>query len=299
VALPRLATEIKGKRMSELQQHVREVEAARAKLTADLAVLRSPTTFDSFTADLKQEAVETKDALLDKAKTTAQSAVGNFVEDLKAKVAANPAAALAIGAGLAWRLIKNPPIATALVGVGLVSLFRTSASRPANGVQPDYLAQGKQRLKEQGSELVAKIGDVAQETKNTVADQATALVGRASDKFSDLSESTRETVKTWSDTARAAGDQAMGTIGSQAETLTDVARRSFHDARDQISDQSAELYANAERQVTDWAQSSKQALRDDDTRDKLLLGAAGLAVAAALGIACQKRISEHLDQTRR
>jgi hypothetical protein len=285
--------------MSELQQHVREVEAARAKLTADLAVLRSPTTFNSFTADLKQEAVETKNALLDKAKTTAQSTVNNFVEDLKAKAAANPAAALAIGAGLAWRLIKDPPIATALVGVGLFSLFRTSAPRPADGVQPDYLARGKQRLKEQGSELAGKIGDMAEDMKDTVAEQASTVVGRASDKFSNLSETTRETVKTWSDTSRAAGDQAMGTIGSQAETLTDVARRSFHDARDQLSDRSAELYSNAERQVADWTESSKEALRDGDTRDKLLLGAAGIAVAAALGIACQKRISEHLDEPRR
>jgi hypothetical protein len=285
--------------MSELQHDVREVEAARAKLTADLAVLRSPATFDNFTADLKQEAVETKDALLDKAKATAQSTVNNFVEDLKAKAAANPAAALAIGAGLAWRLIKDPPIATALVGVGLFSLFRTSASRPANGVQPDYLAQGKQRLKEQSSELAGKIGDMAEDMKDTVAEQASALVGRASDKLSDLSESTSETVKTWSDTARAAGDQAIGKIGSQAETLTDVARRSFHDAHDRISGRSAELYEKAERKVSDWAQSSREVVRDDDTRDKLLLGAAGLAVAAALGIACQKRISEHLDQTRR
>ena len=285
--------------MSELQQHVREVEAARAKLTADLAVLRSPTTFDSFTADLKQEAVETKDALLDKAKTTAQSTVNNFVEDLKAKAAANPAAALAIGAGLAWRLIKDPPIATALVGVGLFSLFRTSASRPPDGVQPDYLAQGKRRLKEQGGEFASKIGEMAEDMKEAVAEQASGVIGRTSDKLSDLSESTKETVKTWGETARAAGEQARSNIGSQAESLADVARRSFHDARDQISGRSAELYENAERQVSDWAQSSREVVRDGDTRDKLLLGAAGLAVAAALGIACQKRISEHLDQTRR
>jgi hypothetical protein len=33
-------------------------------------------------------------------------------------------------------------------------------------------------------------------------------------------------------------------------------------------------------------------LRDEDTRNTLLLGVAGVAIAAALGIACQKKISE-------
>ena len=35
-----------------------------------------------------------------------------------------------------------------------------------------------------------------------------------------------------------------------------------------------------------------------DARDKFLLGAAGVAVAAALGIACQRRLSEPADADR-
>jgi hypothetical protein len=52
---------------------------------------------------LKQEAFETKDAPWD---------------DVKARAAANPAAVIAIGAGLAWRLLQRSPIASALIGVG-------------------------------------------------------------------------------------------------------------------------------------------------------------------------------------
>jgi hypothetical protein len=63
---------------------------------------------------LKQEAFETKDALWD---------------DVKARAAANPAALIAIGAGLAWRLMQRPPIASALIGVGLYSLWKTEAKR--------------------------------------------------------------------------------------------------------------------------------------------------------------------------
>lgn len=78
-----------------LLKYERDVEQSRARLTQDLAVLCSPETFASFTDDLKQEAFETKDALW---------------EDVKARAAANPAAVIAIGAGLAWRLLQRPPM---------------------------------------------------------------------------------------------------------------------------------------------------------------------------------------------
>ena len=48
---------------------------ARAKLTDSLATLRSPDTISAFADDLKKEALETKDALVDQAKTAAQSKV--------------------------------------------------------------------------------------------------------------------------------------------------------------------------------------------------------------------------------
>ena len=115
-----------GETLPELE---RDVEAARAKLARDLSTLRSPATSSEFIAAVKEEALDAKNMLIDKAKSGLQSTVRGFVEDLKARAAANPAAALAIGAGIAWRLFQKPPIATALVGAGLVSLFRTSPAR--------------------------------------------------------------------------------------------------------------------------------------------------------------------------
>ena len=64
-----------------------EVEEARAKLATDLALLRSPQTYREFTASLKSEA---------------QSVAQRVLDDVKARAAANPTAALAIGAGIAW-----------------------------------------------------------------------------------------------------------------------------------------------------------------------------------------------------
>jgi hypothetical protein len=102
-----------------LHQLERDVEAARAKLAGQLSSLRSPAAYSEFSSELKYEALEMKDALVDKAKSSVQSTIDTFVEDLKARAAANPVAALAIGAGIAWRLIQRPPIATALIGAGL------------------------------------------------------------------------------------------------------------------------------------------------------------------------------------
>jgi hypothetical protein len=44
--------------------------------------------------------------------------------------------------------------------------------------------------------------------------------------------------------------------------------------------------------MQDLAGTAAEKLRDDDTRNNLLLGIAGVAIATALGIACQKRIAE-------
>jgi hypothetical protein len=65
--------------------------------------------------------------VLEKAKERASDAVQRAVAKLKGRAAANPAAALAIGAGLAWRLAHRPPIASLLVGVGC--LWRTTPAR--------------------------------------------------------------------------------------------------------------------------------------------------------------------------
>lgn len=202
--------------------------------------------------------------------------LNGLLEDFKAKAAANPAAALAIGAGVAWRLIHNPPIASALVGVGLFSLWRTNARRSPSGVQPDYLKQGKQRLKEQGGELLSKATEVAGNMQEIVSTKAADLTDAAKDKAAEWASNVGE---------------AVGEVGSRVqadlERVTGAVRRAKHDLRDQLHSAST----NAYRKADDLVLASKNALDDEETRNKLLLGVAGVAVAAALGIACQKRIS--------
>lgn len=259
---------------SNLRQLEQEVEAARAKLNSDLSTLRSPRTYSDFTSDLKNDALDVKDALLDQAKSSVHSTMNNFIEDLKAKAAANPAAALAIGAGIAWRLMQRPPIATVLIGAGLYSLFRTTPTQPTSRTTEDYLTLAKDRLGEQASDFAESVKDHAMalgqsaagkttELAGSIRDQALAVGEAVSDKAAELTGAATNQAQHWSDEVRQAAAK--------------VADRTSHDA---ISDE--------------WSRPT-HSNGNEEARDKMLLGAAGFAVVAALGVALQRRMSEPAD----
>jgi len=304
-----------------LHQLEREVEAARAKLAGDLATLRSPTTYSEFTSDLKHDALDVKDALVDSAKWSVQSTIEGLVDDLKARAAANPAAALAIGAGIAWRLIQRPPIATALVGAGLYSLFHTTPIQPRARTTEGYLSLAKDRLGQQASdladsvkeravavgeaatektaelaasvkdramafgeaatektaELAASVKDRAMAMGEAVAEKATGLAGAATDEAQHWSDEMRSSVR------RVAGD-ATRAAGNATATLEEMRQSSM---------KAAERAASRATAISDeWTQPLQEAIGNQESRDKILLGAAGVAVIAALGIAFQRRSSE-------
>jgi len=218
----------------------REVEEARAKLARDLAFLSSPQSYRTFGADVKSEA---------------QSVVQRVLDDVKARAAANPSAALAIGAGLAWKLLRDPPIATALIGAGVVSLWRT---RTAHIDGEDYLSTAQHRFGEQLGETV-----------QTVRTYAAEAVTSAQEKASEYAQAGRQRIQ---DLAASATEEAIER-GEQARW----AARHF-------SEQAADTAHAATSQL-------RRAVGDAGVRDQLLLGVAGLAVAAALGLAYQQRSS--------
>jgi ElaB/YqjD/DUF883 family membrane-anchored ribosome-binding protein len=267
-----------------LNQCEREVEQARLKLAQDLAILRSPTTFTAFTDTLKHEALDRKDAVVAQAKDAVQTRLTDFVEDLKAKAAANPAAALTIGAGIAWHFIRNPPIATALIGAGLFSLWRTSAAH-RNGLDNDYyLQRGKERLREQVAELGSSAMDVASDVGKTVSAKTDEVIDAAKDRIQGWSRDA-------ADSAAAAGTAAK----AQAESAAATARRRVQDLADQAGQAGRRATAVTSDMVRDTLSSGEDMAARLGTRDNVMLGVAGLAVAAALGMAYQKRIAEEVD----
>ena len=217
-----------------------EVENARAKLAKDLSVLRSPQMYREFSTGLKSEA---------------QSVVQRVVADLKSRAATNPTAVLAISAGIGWRLLKHPPIATALIGAGVLSLWRTTQVTIDEG---DYRSTA-QRFRQQVGEAVDTVKDYAAETAEAAQEKATTYA-----------QSARETVQ---ELAVSAAENAGYVVERSREAATEIPGKAMDAAQRAIS-------------------QIGRAVNDEGFRDQMLLGAAGLAVAAALGIAYQRRTGD-------
>lgn len=222
-----------------LRELERDVGAARERLLSHLSVLSSPAAYLEFKQNLKDEARFTLRGIL---------------EDVKGRAAANPAATLAVGAGIAWRLLRHPPIATALIGAGLYSLWRTTPV-PSQGDDVDYLSTAKTRLGEQVSDLATSVGQQTTQMAKTVTDNA-----------GELAESAKEKMQEWA-------SQASEEISDGAGYVAKRTASALHEAK--------MIPSNA-------GYMAKKIISNSESRDTLLLGAAGLAVAAAVGIAYQR-----------
>jgi hypothetical protein len=230
----------------------RDVEQARARFAGDLARLRSPDTLSSFKDDVWARAVETKDELVEKAKDAAAEGVQRLVTDVKERVSSNPAAALAIAAGLAWRLAHRPPIASLLVGVGLLSLWRATPSDDNDGIVP--------RAVELAGQVKEKVQEWSAEAGETLAHLA-------------------DKVSTTADQAYASAREVAGMVKETATVAADRAASAGQEAAMQVRDQGKAAGDKTSAALRDFAPS-------EEARDTLLLGA---TATAALGIAYQRR----------
>jgi hypothetical protein len=246
------------------------VEVARAKLADNLSTLKSPAAYAEFTDELKLKVRQGKDAAVRRVKIGLEEKADFYLENLKARAAANPAAVLAIAAGLAWQLFRKPPIATALVGAGVVSLLRGSPSEPRGHRETaDYLSEAKIRLKEQASTLA-----------ESAKDEAFAVGHAVAEKASELATAGKEQLFEW-------GERASSTLQGVSSDRREL------DAG--LSFEHRATYPHpSPRQVVPYFHG---ALSEDETKDSLLLGAAGLAVAGALAIALGRATSEGENYT--
>lgn len=246
----------------ELNALERDVEQARARFADDLARLRSPANLARLKDDLWADVRETKDEVVDKVKDAAQDSMQRLVAELKARATANPLATIAIGAGLAWRLVHRPPIATVLVGLGLIGLARTTPSQ--RGSQP-YMG------------LIDE-DPVPRRRGGDFASQAEALADAAKEKVQD-----------WSAQASDAIRQTAGEIAQRAASVTESASDALEGARHAVRETAAEVADTTGAVAARVGQTVRDAVPDRDDRDTYLLAAAAVAVAAAVGIAYQRR----------
>src|SRR5258708_29859879 len=194
----------------ELDRLEGDVREARRRLKSDLEVLRAPETFSSFKEDVIGEARQSREDIVANVKEAATNRAERLVADIKARAAANPVAVGAIAAGVAWRILRKPPITTMLVSYGLISLLRTKPGQPAPGAETVYRAadmaiEAKEQVEQWGSEA----GDVIARATDVVVPAVT------------------ETVQRWSadvgDTFSQATTSAQSLMASGSQSLQDIA----------------------------------------------------------------------------
>ena len=236
---------------AELDVLERDVEDARGRLRLDLARLRAPGAMDRM-----------KDDVTGRVTGAAQDTAHRVLDEIKARAAANPVAALAIGAGLAWRFIHRPPIATLLVGAGLVALMKTDPHERHMGADfveraGEFAGTVKETVSEKIDELShSEFAARAGELSGTVAAKASELGGTVREKAGELSGTVKETVGQWSARTGEFASEAGREVSSAANSLAKDSRR------------------------------VAAAVHED--RDTYLLGAAAIALAAAVGISYQR-----------
>jgi hypothetical protein len=213
-------------------------------------------------------------------KSSAAQAASEVLDNVKARIAANPVAALAVGAGIAWRLYRHPPIASLLVGTGIAALLRTDPQQPALGAQG--LRRARRTIRATTSDLqesaaARHLRDGASRVGATLEGVVPA-VQQAGQKAGDLASTSAHTVAEVASTA--------------AQSATDLASAAADSARNLASTAAGstrELVNTAAPRMKRSIRKMNHALRHGDAGDKVLLGAAALAVAAAAGLALRRR----------
>jgi ElaB/YqjD/DUF883 family membrane-anchored ribosome-binding protein len=250
----------------DVGQLEREVEAARSRVIEDIERLRSHNYLSDAKSRIWSEVDQVRQNVVQNAKARGRAQLDGAVSELKARVAANPGAAIAIGAGLAWRFYRHPPVASVLVGAGLIALWRTDPRHPAPG-----------------AELAARAAEMAGSARETIEELAADPVGQVS----RLADSAKEQ-------ARNLADETREQLGTVAEAARDRLGALTSEARGTI--------AQAVGKTEDWVDTGREtvaaAMPARGERDQYMLGVAALALAAAVGIAGRRRIAGASEEYR-
>lgn len=268
----------------------REVEQARSRFVGDLARLSNPSVVSEFKHDVVSRASRAKDDLLHQATDATTSTANRILTDIKNRAAANPAAALAIGAGLAWRFARNPPISTILVGLGVLGLIKTNASSG-----PSPVVTRAREAAESATELAGNMAGQAREWGSRARQATDEAVGELSSMVATGVDKLRETAETVSDKVARTASAAAGSAQASADGLRDwssEARQAMSVRMEEASVAGTRLHETVTHRVDQMqhaARDTAQALTGVEARDNYLLGAAALAVGAAAIISYRRR----------
>jgi hypothetical protein len=113
----------------------------------------------------------------------------------------------------------------------------------------------------------------ATEAADVARDKAAALTQAVTEKVTKTTDELRESVQEWA-----------GQTASAAYELGDTANQ-----------RASAMWSDSMGALDQAGHTVRSIAPTSATSDQILLGAAGVAVVAALGIACQRRIAEHAE----
>src|SRR3954470_6935208 len=279
----------------------REVAESRARLADTLDRLTSPETSSAAKRELMDTVHKAKDELLNRARDTGRQTAQGFADSLKQRAMVNPFAVALIGAGIAWRLYKKPPVTTLLVGAGLASVMMSGGSRRGANRDPyrDPRRQGYvpggvagygypveedapepslaerardigERARDAASTVAAHVSETARDVGERMRDAASTAAGQVSNSASGAAAHVAETVSN-------AAAHVAGTV-SQAE---ERARMTLSDAIERRSSGASESGLSVAHRARDMTQSTIDLL-DRAQRNPVVLGAVGFAAGLAI-----------------
>lgn len=243
---------------ASLDQLEREVEHARARLATDLSRLRDPKTMTDAKDDLLTQARDYKGEMMDRARITATDTAHSFLDDVRLRVERNPTAAIVIGAGIAYHLLRHPPIASLLVAAGVASLVNTSNS---GGGSRTPTTDALRSARDMAYDQAARVSSTVQDTSRQLADQAQRLGSQV-----------REA-------AAGAGSQVAAATSQAASQVAGAADLTISHA------------AVATTQAMEYASDATDEAREQIRENPIYFGAAALAVGAALGLAMSRNLT--------
>jgi uncharacterized protein YjbJ (UPF0337 family) len=172
------------------------------------------------------------------------------------------------GAQRLFEEVKNRaaanPIATAAIGAGL--LWHLARHPPITsllvGAGLFSLIRTNSQQPSVAVDMISQAGEVARSVREKVSDWSSSAT-EAAGRTAEFAGSARERIGEWTTQPRDAAREAISKVASTTDNLTG--------------------------RVT---QAVGEVIHDDRSRDGLLLGVATLAIAAAVGVAYQRRASE-------
>jgi hypothetical protein len=238
-----------------------EVEEARERLAGAIAKLSDPATHQAvkdevmgYVEGYKEQLLHKKDELIDDARAAVTQKAQGVVADLKQRAMNNPVAVAMIGAGIAYRLYRHPPLTTLLVGGGIALMMRgrgramsdrAAYRAPYDGEQPrGYVPGGvagygypveedapgsttTERMMRTASEYGEKARDAAYQAKDRISEAAERAGSAAYDGY----ERTREAAMEAYERSRSTAYDAYGRVGDAAYDARERAAGAYDSVR--------------------------------------------------------------------